>query len=195
MFAVSAAMSVASAAAGASSDQAAYNKKIGQANQQIDAIQKSTIFTYAQNGLQQQQIENKATLQEGQARLRDDSAKGEASAAAADGGVSGNSVGALMRSFGTATGTDIAGYEADKSGQIAQSRANSKGAEMSGNNQINGIVAGLPADPSTAIMGRYFSAALGVGKSFLDNTTPATKGDTSGLFGSGGLMGIGRNFG
>lgn len=196
MFAVSAGIQILGAVTKGTTDRTTYNAKMRTANQQIDAIQKSTIFTYAQDNLQSQQIQNKATVTEGTDRLKDTAASGEAVAAAADGGVSGNSVAELMRSFHVATGTEIANTDADASGQIGQTQAHSKGAYMSANNQIGGVIAGEPADPSQAILGHYFDAALGIGKSFLDNTTKVgTANSTGGLFGGGGILGSGRQFG
>jgi hypothetical protein len=196
MFAASAGMQVLGAVTKGNNDQSVYNQKMRAADAQIDAIKKSTIFTYAQDNLQAQQVQNRAAVEEGGMRLKDDATSGEAAASAADGGVTGNSVTALMRSFKVATGTEIANTEADAQGQIGQTQANQKGAYVSANNQIAGVVAGEPLDPSNAIMGHYFDAALGIGKSFMDGTTKVgASNNTGGLFGSGGFLGTGRQFG
>lgn len=194
MFAASAAMSLASAAVKSGSDMSAYNKKIAGANAQAEAINKSTVFKYSMTGLQQQQIEDQATIREGQARDKLSAAQGQASAAAASGGVTGNSVLQLFRSFAVATGKDIMNIESDQRGQLAQAQGEKRADEMSAKNQLLAIKNGLPDDPTSSMVGNFVGAALGVGKSFMDNTT-AVKDGTGGLFGSGGFMGLGRSFG
>jgi hypothetical protein len=177
-----------------SSDMSGYNKKIRAANAQADAIDKSTVFKYSMTGLQQQQVQNQATVKEGQSRDKLVAATGAASAAAASGGVTGNSVSELYRSFAVATGKDIMSTEADAAGQVGQAQNEKRADEMSAKNQLLAISMGLPDDPTPGIIGNFIGAALGIGNSFMTNTTPVKNG-TGGLFGSGGFAGTGRSFG
>jgi hypothetical protein len=197
MFAVSTAISLAQASASASSKSAAYGKSIQAANAEADAINKSTVFKYATQGLQEQQIQNEATIKEGQERLKLSGAEGEAAAAAASGGVTGNSVRELYRTFNVATGNDVMNIEADEQGKIAQAESEKRATQMSAKNQILGVKEALPENPSTSIMGDMVGAALGVGKSFMSNTTKITDPSqmTGGLFGGGGILGLGRSWG
>jgi hypothetical protein len=180
-----------------SQDMAAYNKKIAAANAQAEAVNKSTVFKYSLSGLQQQQIEDQATVREGQARTKLNAATGEAAAAAGSGGVTGNSVRQLFRSYAAATGNDIMNIEADKDSQINQAQQTKRADQMSSQNQLLAIKLGLPDDPTMGIIGNFIGAALGVGKSFMDNTTPITDKSqrTGGIFGNGGILGTGRAWG
>jgi hypothetical protein len=180
-----------------SADMSAYNKKIDAANAEADAINKSTIFKYSMTGLQQGQVQNQATIKEGQARTKLEAAEGEAAAAAGSGGVSGNSVLQLYRSYKVATGSDIMSLEADEQGQIAQAQGQKRGDQMSAENQILGIKEGLPSDPTPGIIGNFIGAALGVSNTFMKDTTRITDKSqmTGGLFGSGGFLGTGQRFG
>jgi hypothetical protein len=195
MFAASTAMSLASAAVSAGSKSSAYGRSIAAANAEADAINKSTVFKYATQGLQEQQIQNEGTIKEGQARLKLSGAEGEAAAAAGSGGVTGNSVRQLYRSFNVAAGNDVMNIEADEQGKIAQAQSEKRATQMSAQNQILGIKERLPQDPSTSIMGDFLGAALGVGKAFMANTTKVPTGTTGGLFGGGGILGLGRDWG
>lgn len=194
IFAASAGIQLLGALTKSNSDMTAYNRKVVAANAEADAIEKSTVFKYQLSGLQQQQIQNQATIREGQSRDKLAGATGEAAAAAASGGVTGNSVRELFRSFAVATGKDIMNTEADKDAQVTQVQNEKRANQMSAQNQILGLYEGLPADPSSSIIGNYVGAALGIGKSFMDYTTPATT-KTGGLFGNGGFLGMGREFG
>lgn len=180
-----------------SSDMSAYNKKVRAANAQAEAINKSVVFKYSINGLQQQQIEDQAAIKEGQSRMKLNAASGEAAAAAATGGVTGNSVRQLFRAYAVATGTDIAGFEADADSQINQAQQEKRSTQMSAQNQILAIKEGLPDDPTMGIIGNFVGAALGIGSSFVSNTTPITdkSARTGGLFGNGGVLGTGRTWG
>jgi hypothetical protein len=93
--------------ASASSKQSAYGKSIAAANQEADAINRSTIFKYATQGLQEQQIQNEGTIKEGQERLKLSGAEGEAAAAAGSGGVTGSSVRELYRRHLSPGGTRL----------------------------------------------------------------------------------------
>jgi hypothetical protein len=188
-------MQLGGALIGSQQDYSQYNKKVNAINDEADAINKSTVFKYQMNGLQQQQIQDKATVEEGQARSKEQAAEGSAEAAAASGGVSGNSVNALIRGFKIATGKDIGWMQTDADNQTRQSMMQSKGSEMDARSQITNLKNNLPSDPSNSVMGRFFGAALGIGKSFVDTTTPVTRGTTGGLFGGGGILGSGRQFG
>jgi hypothetical protein len=196
MFAASAALSLAQAGVSASNKQSAYGRSIEAASAEADAINKSTIFKYQTEGLKQQQIENQAAVKEGQARMKLSGAEGEAAAAAGTGGVTGNSVQQLYRAFNVATGNDVMNLEADEKGQLDQAQSEKRAAQMSAENQILGLKESLPQDPSSSIVGDAVGAALGIGKAFVSNTTPVTGAAASGgLFGHGGILGIGRDWG
>jgi hypothetical protein len=109
--------------------------------------------------------------------------------------VTGNSVRQLYRSFNVAAGNDVMNIEADEQGKIAQAQSEKRATQMSAQNQILGIKERLPQDPSTSIMGDFLGAALGVGKAFMANTTKVPTGTTGGLFGGGGILGLGRDWG
>ncbi|SKA17784.1 hypothetical protein SAMN02745126_04006 [Enhydrobacter aerosaccus] len=158
----------------------AYNKKVNAANAAADAIDKSTVFQYAMDGLQEIQVQNQAQIKEGQARTKLDAATGEAAGAAASGGVTGNSVQELFRTYAVATGKDISNIRSDAEGQIAQGEAQKKGQQMSAQNQILNIAEGLPDNPSNAIVGNFIAAGLGIAKDYMADTT-STPG--RGIFG------------
>jgi len=191
LFGASALMSIAGAITKSSSDMASYDRKIEAANAEADAINRSTIFKYATAGLQEMQVQNQATVKEGQARERLSGAEGEAAAAAGGGGVTGSSVQQLYRAYNVATGSDIMNLESDEKGQIGQAEDEKKSDQMSAQNQILSIKEGLPSDPTNSIIGNYVGAALGIGASFMKDTTPVTNG-SGGLFNAGGILGIGR---
>lgn len=178
------------------SDMAAYNKKVKAANAQGDAVVRSTILNYAMDGLQEQQVQNQEVVKEGQARDKLVAATGEAAGAAASSGVTGNSVEDLFRSYATATGKDIMLARSDAKAQIAQGEAQKRGQQMSAKNQLLSIAEGLPDDPTNSIVGNFIGAALGVGNAFAQNTTKLTgAARTGGVFGNGGFLGMGREFG
>lgn len=194
LFAGQALLAIGGAVMKSSSDMSTYNKKIGAANAEADAIEKSTIFKYQVTGLQQQQVENQATIKEGQSRDRLSAATGEAEAAAAGGGVTGNSVRELYRTFAVATGKDIMNTESDEQNQLQQGQLEKTADQKSSQNQLLGLYEGLPSDPTPGIIGNFIGAALGIGKDFMADTT-SVKNGSGGLFGNGGFAGTGRSFG
>jgi hypothetical protein len=200
MFGAQALMSLGGALIGAQSQAnqsiQQYNQRVYAANAEADAINRSTVFTYAMNNLKASQVENQADVEEEQARGKLYAATGEARAAAASGGVTGNSVAALLESYRIATGKDLSGIRSNAEGEAAQTQAENKGAQLSAKNQIFGLKEGIGIAPNTSstMVSSMISGALGVGKAFVDNTTPIKNG-TGGLFGSGGFLGIGRQFG
>lgn len=107
----------------------------------------------------------------GQKELALVDAKGTAGAAAATAGVEGHSVDALLRSFDTATGGDIALTYLQRDNEIAQSRAEQKGIEMDTTNRLTSVKQQVPEDPSMKMLGRLFNAAFQVGGSYIQNTT------------------------
>jgi hypothetical protein len=177
----------------------AYNQRVNAANAEADAINKSTIFTYAMNNLKGEQIENQADVEEEQARDKLYATSGEATATATSSGITGNSVADLLESYRVATGKDISGIGATASGQLQQVAAENKGTQMGAQNQILGLKEGigLAPDTSTTMLSNIISGVLGVGKAYMDNTAPITdkSQQTGGLFGGGGFLGAGRQFG
>lgn len=180
LFAAQAAGSIFGAVAGASEDQAAYAKKTKAINDEAEAINRSTIFNYKLQQLQQQQIEDRTTAQVADERLKLADATGTGIAAAASGGVEGNSVQALLRNFDVVTGKNISGIKTQGDNEIAQSRFEMKGTELNARNRRQGIDNERPNDPSSKIMGRFVGAALGIASSYVSNTT---KTPGSGMFG------------
>lgn len=181
LFAASTAASLASAAIGGASDTNQYNRQVKAINAEGDAINRSTIFKYAMSGLQQQQIQNKASVDVQNEELQGQAAKGTATAAAATAGVEGNSVNALLNSFDAATGHNISTIYASRDNEVGQSLQEEKGFQMDAKNRMIGLNNQLPQDPSLAIVGRFLTAGLQVGKSYIDNTTKSPDG--SGVFG------------
>ncbi len=168
---------------GGQQDMAAYNRKIKAVNEEGEAITRSTIFQYRLGQLQQQQIQDKTTLQVADEKLRLAEAEGTGLAAAASGGVEGNSVQALLRNFSVITGKNITGIRTQGDNEVAQSRAEMKGVELNARNRMLGLKHEIPDDPSMKIAGRFIGAALGIGDSFLSNTTKVDKGESGGFFG------------
>lgn len=178
---------------GAQGDSAEHAAKMKQVKAQRealaaerDAIKNSVIFKYQMTNLQQQQIQDKATVDVADINKGLVTAKGTASAAATSAGVEGNSVQALLNSFDVATGSDISTTYLQRDNEIAQSRAEQKGIEMDANNRMISLKHQEPIDPpspSTKIMGRMFNAALQVGGAYAQYTTPVPKGETGGFMG------------
>lgn len=169
---------------GAKGDQDAYNRKVRAINEEAEAINRSTIFTYKLQQLQQQQIQDRTTAQVADERLKLAEASGTGLAAAASGGVEGNSVQALLRNFDVITGKNISGIMTQGDNEIAQSRFEMKGTEMNARNRMASLNNEIPDDPASKIVGRLVGASLGIADSYLRNTTRVDKGDPSrGLFG------------
>jgi hypothetical protein len=104
----------------------------------------------------------------------------------------------LFRSYAVATGKDIMAERAAARTQMAQGQLDKTSRQMSAQNQILGLKEGLPAAPTpvTNTLGSIFGAALGIGKDFMQDTTKLTGAAANGgIFGSGGILGIGRDWG
>lgn len=177
MFAATAAASLGSGLMGADSDVRDYNKKNKAINDEAEAINKSTIFKYQMTQLQKQQIQDREAVQVGESRMKLAEAQGAGLAAAATGGVEGNSVQALLNGFAAATGKDImlAGQQADN--EIAQVAAEERGIFMDANNRKVTLRNQLPDDPTAKIVGRFLTAAMGVGQAYASFSTPVTNKD------------------
>lgn len=180
LFAAQTAGNLFGAVLGAKQDVDAYNKKVNAINEEGEAINRSTIFQYKLQQLQQQQIEDRTTAQVSDERLKLAEASGAGLAAAAGGGVEGNSVQALMRNFDVITGKNISGIKTEGDNALAQSRFEMKGTELNARNRMIGLRNEIPDDPSTKIIGRFVGAGLGIASSYISNTT---KTPGSGLFG------------
>lgn len=181
MFAASTAASLASAAMGGESDFADYKKKVQAINQEADAINKSTTFKYRLSGLQQQQIQDKAAAETGALKTKLAEATGTAEAAAATGGVEGNSVQALLNGFAASTGKDLMYVGQEEDNQLTQVQLEKRGTKMDADNRKMALRNQLPDDPTSKVIGRFIGAALNVGDSYMKATTKTTDG--SGLFG------------
>lgn len=187
MFAAQTAASLGGAVIGAGDDQAQYqkairqrNKKIKAINEEAEAIDKSTIFKYQLSNLQQQQIQDQAAAKVGDARLKLAEALGTGTAAAATGGVEGNSVQQLLNSFAVSTGRDVMFAEAQGENEIAQSRAEQKGFELDATSRKTALrnqIPDYPDDPTTKILGRFMTAAFQTGSAYFNSTTPVTGKD------------------
>lgn len=169
------------AAIGSQQDIATYNRKVRAINDEGDAINRSVIFQYKLSQLQQQQIEDRGTAQITDERLKLAEASGSGLAAAASGGVEGNSVQALLRSFDVITGKNISGVKSQTDNELAQSRFEMKGIEMNARNRLLGLKHEIPDDPSLKIAGRWIGAALGSTNAYISNTTKTPGG--GGFFG------------
>lgn len=168
---------------GAKSDQEAYNRKVRAVDEEAEAINRSTIFTYKLQQLQQQQIQDRTTAQVADERLKLAEASGTGMAAAASGGVEGNSVQALLRNFDVVTGKNISGIKTQGDNEIAQSRFEMKGTELSARNRMAALNNEIPDNPAGKLVGRLVGASLGIANSYLANTTRVGKGESGGLFG------------
>ena len=166
---------------GADSDTQSYNKKLRAIQAENDAINKSTAFKYQLTQLQKQQIQDREAAQIGEARMKLAEASGTGLAAAATGGVEGNSVQALLNGFAVATGKDIMVAEQQADNEIAQVSAEERGIFMDANNRKVTLRNQMPDDPTAKIVGRFLNAAMGVGQSYMQNTVRTHDG--SGLFG------------
>lgn len=196
MFGVSALMQIGGAIAKGSAANDDYSRKVAAINAEADALNKSTAFNYNLDNLQEMQIQNQGQTQEGQAQTKLLAATGEAAGAAASSGVSGNSVQDLYRSYAVATGKDIMAIRANVKGQMGQAEAQKQQQNMDAKNKLLALKEGLPQNPASSIIGNYVSAALGVGKDFMADTTAVSSSkSTGGLFGQGGFLGVGRDFG
>lgn len=176
MFAGQTVLALGSAFMGAQSDMNQYNRKVRAINDEADALEKSLVFQYQLDGLRQQQAQDQAVIKKGESRLRLTEATGEAAAAAASGGVEGLSVDRLIRSFAVATGKDIGNTEAEKDNEVRQVTLEKKGQSMTAWNRLQSLKNEVPEDPTNKMIGRFFSAAFGVGDAYLKNTTKSPSG-------------------
>lgn len=182
MFAATSAMAIGQAAMGASSDaQAAalkgreYNRKIAAINAEADAINKSTVFKYQMTNLQQQQIQDKAVLEDADIKRDLATAKGTGVAAAASAGIEGNSVQQLLTGFDVSTGHDLSAVYLQRDNEIAQSRAEQKGFQMDAANRKTSLRHQIPEAPQDdlgmKLLSRSLTAAFQIGGSYMQNTT------------------------
>lgn len=181
MFAATTAASLGSALVGADGDVSDYNKKMKAIGDEADAINRSTAFKYQLTQLSKQQIQDREAAQIGEARMKLAEASGTGLAAAATGGVEGNSVQALLSGFAVATGKDIMVAEQQADNEIAQVSAEERGIFMDASNRKITLRNQIPDDPTAKIAGRFLNAAMGIGQSYIANTTKTADG--SGLFG------------
>ena len=170
-----------SAMVGADSDIKEYNGKVRAINQEASAIDNSTIFKYQMSSLQQQQIQDAGAAKVGDARLKLTEGTGTATAAAASGGVEGNSVQQLLTSFAVSTGRDVMYANQQTGNELKQVEMEKKGFQMDADARKRSLVNQLPNDPSMKIAGRFLSAAFQTGNSYISNTTKTADG--SGVFG------------
>lgn len=177
MFAISTAASLGSAIMGSSQDATDYNKKIKAIGDEADAINRSTAFKYQLTQLQKQQIQDREAAQIGEARMKLAEASGTGLAAAATGGVEGNSVQALLNGFAVATGKDIMVAEQQADNEIAQVSAEERGIFMDASNRKITLRNQVPDDPTAKIAGRFLTAAMGIGQSYASLSTPVTDKD------------------
>lgn len=187
MFAAQTAASLGGALIGAGDDQNQYakavrqrNKKIKAINEEASAIDKSTIFKYQLASLQQTQIQDQVAAKTGDARLKLAEAVGTGTAAAATGGVEGNSVQALLNSFAVSTGRDIMFADQQGDNEIAQSQAEQKGFELDATSRKTALrnqIPEMPDDPTTKILGRFMTSAFQIGGAYYNSTTPVTGKD------------------
>lgn len=166
---------------GGESDFAEYGKKVRAINQEADAINKSTVFKYRLSGLQAQQIQDKQAAETGALRTKLTEATGTAEAAAATAGVEGNSVQALINGFAASTGKDLMYVDQQADNELTQVAMEKKGIKMDADNRKVAVRNQLPDDPTAKVVGRFISAALNVGDSYIKSTTKTSDG--SGLFG------------
>lgn len=160
-------------------DQQDYNKKVRAINAEGDAINRSTIFRYQMTNFQQQQIEDKATIEAADEKRKLLEAKGTGQAAATSAGIEGPSVQALLTSFDVATGNDISSTYLQRDNEIAQSRAEQKGTEMDSKNRLISLAQQQPDDPTMKQLGRFFNAAFQTGGAYAQYTTPTKNPDGS----------------
>lgn len=195
MFAAQAAASLGGAVIGAVDDQNQYakairqrNKKIKAINEEASAIDKSTIFKYQLSNLQQQQIQDQTAAKVGDSRLKLAEAVGTGTAAAATGGVEGNSVQALLNSFAVSTGRDIMFTNQQGDNEVAQSQAEQKGFELDATSRKTALrnqIPDYPDDPTAKILSRFMTSAFQIGGAYFNSTTPVmgTDGKVSRKFG------------
>lgn len=171
MFGLQSVMQIGGAMVGSSSDASNYNRQMRAINNEADAINKSTIFKYQQQSLQEQEIQDKTNIDIANMRSSEAAATGTATAAAATGGVEGNSVAALNNTFRVATGHDISIANLSNDNQVGELEQEKHGTTLDAANRLQSLRDARPEDPSNKMIGRYLGAALGVGQSFLANTT------------------------
>lgn len=176
MMGVSALGNIAGAVMGGQSDAADYNKKMDALNHEADAINKSTIFKYQQQSLAEQEIQDKTSIDIDNLKTSARAAEGTATAAAATGGVEGNSVEALRNGFLVATGKDIGVAKLSERNQIGQLEQEKHGTTMDAANRKQALRDQIPENPSGKIMGRYLGAALGIGGDYMKFTTKTDDG-------------------
>ena len=166
---------------GAQSDMSDYNKKVGAINAEAEAINKSTVFKYQLSNLQAQQIQDKRAAETGNLKAKLTEAIGSGEAAAATGGVEGNSVTALLNGFRAATGKDLMYVDQQADNELTQVEMDKRGIKMDADNRKQSVRNQLPDDPTSKIVGRFIGAALNIGDSYIKNSTKTSDG--SGLFG------------
>ncbi len=181
LFAATTVASLGSAALGGESDYAEYGKKVRAINEEAEAINKSTVFKYQLSNLQAQQIQDKRAAEVGGLKAKLGEATGTAEAAAATGGVEGNSVTALLNGFAAATGKDLMVVNQQAGNELTQVEMDKRGIKMDADNRKTSIRNQLPDDPTSKVVGRFIGAALNIGYSYIKNSTKTADG--SGLFG------------
>lgn len=179
LFAATTLASLGSAAMGGESDYAEYGKKVRAINDEAEAINKSTIFKYQLSNLQAQQIQDKQAAETGQLKGKLSEATGTAEAAAATGGVEGNSVAALLNGFAAATGKDLMYVDQQASNELTQVEMDKRGIKMDADNRKTSVRNQMPDDPTSKVVGRFLSAALNIGSSYASLSTPVKNPDGS----------------
>lgn len=181
LFAASTVASLGSAALGGQSDYAEYDKKVRAINAEAEAINKSTIFKYQLSNLQAQQIQDKRAAETGRLKTKLTEAIGSGEAAAATGGVEGNSVTSLLNGFRAASGKDLMYVDQQADNELTQVEMDKRGIKMDADNRKQSVRNQIPDDPTSKVVGRFIGAALNIGDSYIKQSTKTSDG--SGLFG------------